>query len=233
MRWSMRPTGEAGKLSRRPCMKSRIFENFMKNWSWWTFWQSNSMKFLRWREFHCLAVPRRFVIWLVERYVLLLFLIRIIPCPGRFCGAVCVIGALRLVLVFRKRLYFPRRDAIQACWCGGFRNYVSTVCVARHTFLFTGLMVFAWSQFGPPFSLGENTIPKIEFSTWFYGCHRVCFRSMKPMVWRTCTFWFANNHMKTHWFLSIRFCGVLAATKWSFSAQDSCSISTMCFLLGV
>ena len=31
MKWSMRPTGEAGKLSRRPCMKSRIFENFMKN----------------------------------------------------------------------------------------------------------------------------------------------------------------------------------------------------------
>ena len=25
LKWSMRPTGEAGKMSRTPCMKSRIF----------------------------------------------------------------------------------------------------------------------------------------------------------------------------------------------------------------
>ena len=62
-------------------MKSRIFENFMKNWSWWTFWLPNSMKFLRWREFHCLAAPCHSVIWLVERYAC-----RVIPRRGWFCN---------------------------------------------------------------------------------------------------------------------------------------------------
>ena len=31
LKWSMRPTGEAEKTSRAPCMESRIFQNFMKN----------------------------------------------------------------------------------------------------------------------------------------------------------------------------------------------------------
>ena len=80
MRWSMRPTGEAGNLWHAPCMESWIFENFMKNWSWWTVWRSYSMKFLRWREFHCLAAPRWSITWLVERYAC-----RVIPRRGWFC----------------------------------------------------------------------------------------------------------------------------------------------------
>ena len=51
----------------------------MKNWSWWTFWPSSSMKFLRWREVHCLAAPRYSAIWLVERYAC-----RVIPRRGWF-----------------------------------------------------------------------------------------------------------------------------------------------------
>ena len=88
-------------LWRRPCMKSRIFENFVKSWSWWAFWASNSMKFLRWREFHCLAAPRWSVIWLVERYAC-----RVIPRRGWFCNRLA-----EMVMVFfgRSSSIFSKR----------------------------------------------------------------------------------------------------------------------------
>ena len=81
-------------LWRRPCMKSRIFENFVKSWSCWAFWASNSMKFLRWREFHCLAAPRYWIIWLVERYAC-----RVIPRRGWFCNRLS-----EMVMIFFGRL---------------------------------------------------------------------------------------------------------------------------------
>ena len=86
--------GKQKKLCRRPCMKSRIFENFMKTWSWWAFLASNPMKFLRWREFHCLAAPRYSIIWLVERHAC-----RVIPRRGWICNRLT-----EMVMIFFGRL---------------------------------------------------------------------------------------------------------------------------------
>ena len=72
-----------GKSENCPKHRARKFgflKKIMENWSWWTVWPSNSMKLLRWREFHCLVAPRYSFTWLVERYAC-----RVIPRRGQFC----------------------------------------------------------------------------------------------------------------------------------------------------
>ena len=59
MTWSMRLTGKTENQWRAPCMETWIFENVIKKCSWWTVSSSNSIKLLRWREFHCLVAPHQ------------------------------------------------------------------------------------------------------------------------------------------------------------------------------
>ena len=49
------------KVAKPPCMEIVFLNLFMKQSRWWAARPSNSMKFLRWRDFNCVAAPRSFI----------------------------------------------------------------------------------------------------------------------------------------------------------------------------
>ena len=143
------------------------------------------MNFLHWREFHCLAASRLLLHMTRRALVSLLFLIRIIPCQGRFVGVFWAFFGFVLRRVFQNLLYFHRRNAIRT-YDGAFSSCCrAQFSVSRNAFFVTGLMVFAWSQLRPPIFLErEHDYETHDLDLNFSVLHRVA-GAMIPMVRRT------------------------------------------------
>ena len=90
--------------------------------------------------------------------------------------------------------------------------------------------VFCLNQIWPHFFPSESSILKARFLIWICWYCNVRFRTVIPMVWRTCVFSTAKSIIKTNGISRTLLWDMWRATKIAFSAHVSHPFWTWCFL---